>query len=472
MRVYVHYEEEGDPEHTCIVHVEPLRSATVGHALHEFVAGYNRRHGHVRTLDAGRLLVRSDDGRALDLGALLRKACSDRDDLTVARRLAATGGVHRCAADAAADGAAAPHAQPPCSTAAGSSASEQAAEAAAGSARHSSDPAALARTPPAAAVEPAAAGNKQELQQLHTLQAALEHADAAAAARNVQGAVYIYRQLLAITPKSAELHARLARAWLSAGRADRALAAAEAAVEASRPRPPGSEALQLLGEALGASGRHDEAVAVLERALDAVCCDAEAGAREAAVELLLAKALHAAYAAVELSDDGEDGDEGGTGGGRGGGGARSGCGGGSGGSGRTAAAPAATSPSMSASASARRVAALHQRCVDVVMRLVSRDESDGGTLAMYAQLALERGMADDALRVALRLMTTQRTHAQEGSELLATCLLVRRPAQSWPVVFLGCGGCGGKEMVQRVSAGDGMGLPATRSCSSCFPGIA
>lgn len=47
----------------------------------------------------------------------------------------------------------------------------------------------------------------------------------------------------------------------------------------------------------------------------------------------------------------------------------------------------------SVSPSAQRISCLHERCVEVVMALVSQDESDPDLLAMYAQLALERGMA-------------------------------------------------------------------------------
>jgi hypothetical protein len=48
--------------------------------------------------------------------------------------------------------------------------------------------------------------------------------------------------------------------------------------------------------------------------------------------------------------------------------------------------------------------------------------SVGEYLALYAQLALERGMVEDAVRVALRLIVRQ--SKPDGKELLAACLVV------------------------------------------------
>ncbi|KAG1659788.1 hypothetical protein FOA52_015889 [Chlamydomonas sp. UWO 241] len=71
---------------------------------------------------------------------------------------------------------------------------------------------------------------------------------------------------------------------------------------------------------------------------------------------------------------------------------------------------------------AARIQVLHERCVALAMGLVSTDELHGEYLALYAQLALERGRVEDAVRVALRLIVRQ--SKADGKGLLAACLVL------------------------------------------------
>lgn len=78
MRVYLHY--EGDPQLTRVVHVAHA-CMTVGDAVQSFVQEYNRRHGTTSVLHAGRLGAWTEGKKALCVGTLLSKACSDKGDI-------------------------------------------------------------------------------------------------------------------------------------------------------------------------------------------------------------------------------------------------------------------------------------------------------------------------------------------------------------------------------------------------------
>lgn len=60
----------------------------------------------------------------------------------------------------------------------------------------------------------------------------------------------------------------------------------------------------------------------------------------------------------------------------------------------------------------------------LVMAVLAQDDSHWEGLLMYATIALERGLVEDALKVSLKLVT-QRQHDNSVRSLLAKCMQVR-----------------------------------------------
>jgi tetratricopeptide (TPR) repeat protein len=186
---------------------------------------------------------------------------------------------------------------------------------------------------------------------------AMAKAEQLMAERNYSGARAIYQQILEVDTGIDNVKAlcQLSRIWLDAGKGDKALELAQKALGLSAKDR--SLPLQLIGEAYLILGQHELAVTHLE--------DSET--KMAA--FILAKALHEYAVSLAPTDE-------------------------------------------------LYSQQVHQRCAGHVMEIVEKDSDSWEGLFWYSQLALDQGLVEDSIRVALRLLV-RRKDSTDIKHLLA-----------------------------------------------------
>jgi tetratricopeptide (TPR) repeat protein len=186
---------------------------------------------------------------------------------------------------------------------------------------------------------------------------AMAKAEQLMAERNLRGARAIYQRILEVDTGIDNVKAlcQLSRIWLDAGKGDNALELAQKALGLSAKGR--SLPLQLIGEAYLILGHHELAVTHLQ----------ESETKEAA--FILAKALHEYAVSLAPTDE-------------------------------------------------LYSQQLHQRCSGHVMGIVEKDSDSWEGLFWYSQLALDQGLVEDSIRVALRLLV-RRKDSTDIKHLLA-----------------------------------------------------
>ncbi|PNH11189.1 E3 ubiquitin-protein ligase [Tetrabaena socialis] len=409
MKVYLHWDEA---EFTKVLRVAP--GVSVDELRSQFWDALCLKHPDLRASTGGvsALQLKDARGRPVPLTSRVGDIALDGDDLRVGTAPAARGSAVPPSAGQEADqrtgssGHAGLGAQPaaPAVRAAHDAAST------APEARSTSAPAVVVAAvadsplppapPPPAVTQPgheggaapskattaAAAQRAVAREQLAPVVRALwKQAEEAAAAQSFRGAAEVLQQALLLPAGAAmaqSTRVRLARLWLGAGNA---AAAVRWALQAAEGRPEDAEVLELAGDCLRLGRRPREAAEHYQSALEVLEESQAYGAAPLdASELARAQLRLRLSLAACLYDI-----------------------------------PGSTStPSQGSGTTSYDNQDL---AASLVMSALEQEPASWDALRLYGRIALDRGMQDDALRVALRLVVQRPSHAG-AKGLLAECL--------------------------------------------------